>query len=72
MLGRMTFKQFSDLMLPNSYEYAGRVESRPEYYSRHNNDCRWFFNRETRVCLMNFWKVMFNGEKQIENIRAHA
>lgn len=58
MLGRMTYKQFSDFILPFSQEYAFRVLDRPEYYSRHNNDFRWFFNKETRLSLQNLWQVM--------------
>ena len=72
MLGRMTFKQFNDFILPFSQEYAYRVLDRPEYYSRHNNDFRWFFNKETRLCFQNLWAVIFQGERQIEAIRQQA
>lgn len=63
LLGRMTYKQFNDFILPFSQEYAYRVLDRREYYSRHNNDFRWFFNKETRLCFQTLWAVIFQGER---------
>lgn len=47
--GRLTFNQFSELMLPFSQEFANLVTQRPDYYIRRGCDLRRFFTCDTRA-----------------------
>jgi hypothetical protein len=43
-LGRITFKQFNDIVLPFSKGYANRVVDRPEFFCKRGIDYRFYFN----------------------------
>ena len=68
-LGRITYKQFSDAILPQSSEYANRVADRLEYYGKRGADLRWYFSSETRHELKELWRVIFYCERSAEQLK---
>ena len=68
-LGRITYKQFNDLILPFTQEYAIRVADRKEYYGKRNTELRLYFDSETRMDFQAVWRAIFNGERQLEQLR---
>ena len=66
--GRVTYQQFCELLLPKSQEHAARVIERCSLYQGVSDRTKWF-NRETRISMQNFFKVLTESEKQIEQIR---
>jgi hypothetical protein len=46
---RITLRQFSDIVLPISPEYARLVTERAEFFSRRGDDFKRYFNCDTRM-----------------------
>jgi hypothetical protein len=66
--GRISFKQFSAMVVPMHPEYASRVTDRPEYFSKRGTEFRFFFCRETRQDLHALLRAIFNAEREMESI----
>ena len=67
--GMLTFKDFNNMILPFSREYASLVTDRSDYYSRRSRDASTYFNSDTRYEMQAFWTVLIRSERLMETLR---
>ena len=67
--GMLTFKDFNNMILPFSREYASLVTDRSDYYSRRSRDPSTYFNSDTRYEMQAFWTVLIRSERLMETLR---
>ncbi len=67
--GMLTFKDFNNMILPFSREYASLVTDRSDYYSRRSRDASTYFNADTRYEMQAFWTVLIRSERLMETLR---
>mmetsp|Transcript_1337 Transcript_1337/g.1733 ORF Transcript_1337/g.1733 Transcript_1337/m.1733 type:complete len:229 (-) Transcript_1337:47-733(-) len=68
--GKLNFTEFSNLVLPNSKEYAALLTDRPDFFLSRGVPPTQIFNNETRNELRNLWQSMFKVERACEVLRA--
>lgn len=67
--GKLSFHEFSNVILPLSKEYAALLTDRPDFYMSRGVPITQFFNHDTRDEMRKLWQSIFKIERSCESLR---